>query len=69
MRHAAKRVLQCLAIGSLIAALQGATAQAAQYTLIDLGTLGGNFSTATSVNSYNAVVGWSRDAAGHSRPP
>lgn len=35
-----------------------------QYKIIDLGTLGGDSSTAYSINNYNEVVGWSSDYNG-----
>src|SRR4051812_2796229 len=40
---------------------------APQYTLTDLGTLGGNYSQANGVNSLGRAVGTAMDSGGHSK--
>ncbi len=48
------------AVAAVIALLGlGGFAQAMEYRIVDLGTLGGNTSRATKINSVGQVVGWS----------
>ncbi|HXG68735.1 MAG TPA: hypothetical protein VNO70_26800 [Blastocatellia bacterium] len=49
------------------AALAAARPQAEQFTITDLGTLGGNFSRAKAINDRGQIVGESASAAGATR--
>ncbi len=57
-RHLTKDAFR-LALASLMTflAMNAASAQAPAYTIIDLGTLGGDFTTPTAINAEGQVVG------------
>lgn len=62
MNSAIRGVVACLVVVALTAQVQGQPV----YTLIDLGTLGGDWSKAYGINDSGQVVGQSRDSDGES---
>ncbi len=58
--HYSSRKLSALTIIGLLCSL---SAFAADYTIIDLGTLGGNYSSALGINSSGQVIGYSDTGA------
>lgn len=63
---AAKIVVRCTA--ALVASICIAHAEAAVYSIVELGTLGGDFSSGSALNAHGQVVGASATATGESHP-
>jgi probable HAF family extracellular repeat protein len=59
-----KRILLITLLGS---SLLSFTSASTAYDVIDLGTLGGNSSSASSINNSGQIVGWSKDSSGYER--
>src|SRR5690242_13151067 len=63
-RRRAARLVAALAIAAAAALALAAPAGAANYRVIDLGTLGGATSAANDINESGAIVGWAKTASG-----